>query len=142
MGTLTGDHGDEAGGVSREEAVRFANAYVGAYNERDLEAMIALMDETIVSYPARLFGPRQDIGHDGVRAWWQAMVERDQWYDVTIRDVRVVGEDRIAAIGDIYDGGEPISSWGIVFRVRDGLIVESRSYLTDVDLLEELGLLG
>ena len=125
-----------------EQAVRFADAYVGAYNGRDLEAMLSLMDENIVSYPSRLFGPRQDIGHEGVRAWWQAMIDRDQWYKVAIRDVRVVGKERIAAVGDIYDAGEPISSWGVVFRVRDGLIVESRSYLSDAELLEELGLLG
>jgi ketosteroid isomerase-like protein len=70
------------------------------------------------------------------------MVERDQWFQVVVRDVRVVGEDRVAALGQIHENGEPISSWGVVFRVRDGLIVESRSYLSDEELLEELGLLG
>jgi hypothetical protein len=30
----------------------------------------------------------------------------------------------------------------VVIRVRDGLIVESRSYLSDRELLDELGLLS
>ena len=142
MDALTRDHATVPEALSHEEAWRLANAFVGAYNDRSLESMLALMDPDIVSYPSRLFGPRQDIGHDGVRAWWQTMVERDQWYKVVIRDVRAVGEDRVAALGHIHDHGEPVSSWGVVFRVRDGLIVESRSYLSDEELLAELGLLG
>jgi ketosteroid isomerase-like protein len=142
MDALTRDDGAIPDALSHEQAVWFADAFVGAYNDRKLDAMLALMDENIVSYPSRLFGPRQDTGHEGVRAWWQTMTERDQWYEVVIRDVRVVGGDRVAAVGDIHDHGEPLSSWGVVFRVRDGLIVESRSYLSDEELLDELGLLG
>ena len=142
MQGLTREDGPVPGGLTQDEAVRLASAYVGAYNDRDLDAMLALMDDRIVSYPARLFGRRQDVGYGGVRAWWQAMVERDQWYRVVVRGVRVVGDDRVAAVGDIHENGEPVSSWGVVFRVRDGLIVESRSYLSDEDLLDELGLLG
>jgi ketosteroid isomerase-like protein len=142
MDALTRDDSFVPDALTHEAAVRLAQDYVGAYNDRSLESMLALMDPDIVSYPSRLFGPRQDIGHDAVRAWWQTMAERDQWYEVVIRDIRVVGEDRVAALGQIHDHGEPVSSWGVVFRVRDGLIVESRSYLSDEDLLAELGLLG
>lgn len=130
------------GPLTREAAARLARDYAAAYNDRDLEAMLALMDENVVSYPSRLFGPRQDIGHEDVRDWWQTMVDRDQWYEAVIREVRMVGEDRVAALGQILDQGEPISSWGVVFRVRNGLIVESRSYLSDEELLDELGLIG
>jgi hypothetical protein len=55
-------------------AVRLAESYVAAYNSRDLEAMPAVLDENVVSHPARLFDIRASIGHAGVRAWWEAMV--------------------------------------------------------------------
>jgi hypothetical protein len=133
--------GGRGGAMTRERALRLAEAYVGAYNDRDLEAMLALMDESVVSYPARLFGQRRTNGHAGVRAWWQSMVESDRWYAVVIREVRPLMPDRIAILGDLLDHGEPLSPWGAIVRVDNGLIVESRSYLSDDELLEELGVL-
>lgn len=125
-----------------EAATRLAHAYVDAYNNRDLEGMLALMDEGVVSHPSRLFGIRQHEGHAGVRDWWQAMVDSGRWYQVVIRDVRQPEPDCVVALGEIRDQGQPVSPWGVVVRLRGGLIVESRSYLSDEDLLEELGLLG
>ena len=128
-------------GLTREQAVRLAEAYVGAYNGRDLEAMLALLDENVVSYPARLFGQRQTNGHAGVRDWWQTMVDSGRWYEVAIREIRALAPDRVAILGDLLDHGERVSPWGVVARVHDGLIVESRSYLSDDELLDALGVL-
>ncbi len=127
--------------LTREQAVRLAHGYVAAYNERDLSAMLALQDEHVVSYPARLFGNRAHAGHAGVRAWWDAMVASGRWYEVVVHDVRQLGPDRLAVLGEIRDDGEVLSPWGVLVRVRNGLIVESHSYLSDEDLLEALGLI-
>ncbi len=35
-----------------------------------------------------------------------------------------------------------LSPWAVVVRIRNGLIVESHSYLSEEELLDELGLLG
>jgi ketosteroid isomerase-like protein len=133
--------GHDGDALTDEQAVRLARAYVDAYNRRELEAMIALMDEQVVSYPSRMFGTRENVGHEGVRAWWQAMVDSGRWYEVAIKDVRRLEPDRVAVLGEIFDQGEPLSPWGVVVRVRNGLIVESRSYLSDEELLDEVGLL-
>ena len=42
--------------LTRAEAVKLVQSYVAAYNNRDLDAMLALQDENVVSCPARLFG--------------------------------------------------------------------------------------
>jgi SnoaL-like domain len=118
-----------------------AERYVAAYNARDLEAMLILQDENVVSYPARLFGQRVLTGHSGVREWWQTMVDSGRWYDVVIRDMRRLDSDRVAVFGEIRDGGEPLSPWGVVVRVQNGVIVESRSYLSDEQLLLDIGAL-
>ena len=124
--------------LTRAEGARLAERYVGAYNDRDLEAMLAVIDEDVVSYPAPLFGHRPNLGHAGVREWWAAMTANGRWYTVIIGEVRQLESDRLAILGEIRDNDEPISPWGVVIRIRNGLIVESRSYLSDTELLESL----
>jgi ketosteroid isomerase-like protein len=132
---------DERRQLTRAEAVSLAQRYVAAYNDRDLDAMLALQDENVVAYPSRLFGSRWHVGREGVRAWWEAMVASGRWYEVVIRDILQPGSDRVAILGEIRDQGELLSPWGVVFRVRNGLIIESHSYLSDKQLLDELGVL-
>ena len=127
--------------LTRAEAVRLAQRYVAAYNDRNLEAMLELQHENVVSYPSRLFGVREITGRDGVRVWWEAMVASGRWYEVVVDDIRQIGPDRVAILGEIRDGGERLIPWVVVMRVRDGLIIESHSYLSDEELLESLGLL-
>lgn len=126
--------------MTRELAVSIAERYVGAYNDRDLDAMLAVQDENIVSYPSRLAGARPHAGHAGVRAWWETMAANDQWYDVVINEIRQLDANRVAILGEIRDHGERISPWCALIRIRNGLIVESRSYLSESDLLDRLGL--
>ena len=127
--------------VTHAEAISLAERYVAAYNERDLEAMLRLQAEDVVSYPTRLFGQRVITGHAGVRDWWQTMIDCDRWYEVGVNEVRVLDGDRVAVFGEVRERGEPLSPWGLVVRIRDGLIVESRSYLSDEQLLTEIGAL-
>jgi ketosteroid isomerase-like protein len=128
--------------LTHDEAVLLAARYVGAYNDRDLEAMLAVLDENVVSHPAPLFGRRPHVGHAGVREWWESMVDSGRWYQVVVSEVRDIEADRFAILGELREAGEVLSPWGVLIRVRDGLIIESRSYLSDTGLLENLRLLG
>ncbi|HTY97039.1 MAG TPA: nuclear transport factor 2 family protein [Solirubrobacteraceae bacterium] len=127
--------------LTRAQATALAERYVGAYNARDLDGMLEVLDESIVSHPSRLVGATDHEGHDGVRAWWKAMEDRGDWYEVGIREIRQPDPDRVAILGDIYDEGERVSPWCLIMRIRGGLIVESHSYLSDADLLDRLGLM-
>ncbi|HEX3691831.1 MAG TPA: nuclear transport factor 2 family protein [Solirubrobacteraceae bacterium] len=128
--------------LTRAQAVSLAERYVGAYNNRDLQAMLAVQDENVVSYPSRLAGAQRHEGHAGVRAWWDTMVASGQWYEVVIREIRQPSVDQVAILGEIRDQGERMSPWCVVIRVRDDLITESHSYLSESDLLVRLGLIG
>jgi hypothetical protein len=77
-----------------------------------------------------------------VRAWWDTMVASGRWYEVVVSEVRRVESHRFAILGEIRDNGNLISPWGVLVRVRHGLIIESHSYLSDKELLEALGLLS
>ena len=70
------------------------------------------------------------------------MVTSGRWYEVVVHEVRQLEPDRLAILGELRDQGELLSPWGVLVRVRNGLIVESRSYLSDNDLLESLSLIG
>ncbi len=121
--------------------VDVARRYVDAYNKRDLDAMLAVMDEDVVSYPAPLYGHRPHFGHSGVRAWWATMASNDA-PEVVVSEVRQLGSGRVAVLGEIRSpGGRRLSPWAVIVVVRNGLIIESRSYLSDEALLSELGLL-
>jgi ketosteroid isomerase-like protein len=122
---------------------RLGHAYVAAYNARDLDAMLAVLDPDVVAYPSPLFERRPaNLGHDGVRVWWQTMVEAGRWYEVVVRHVRPASDGQWAIVGDIHQDGDAVSPWLLVFRIRDGLISESRSYLSDEHVVAELGRLS
>jgi ketosteroid isomerase-like protein len=123
------------------DAVQIAERYVGAYNARDLDAMLAVMDKNVVSHPAPLFGHRPHFGHAGVREWWAAMMEDDHTLDVVVNELRQIEPDRVAVLGEIRTNGQRLSPWAVLVKVRGGLIVESRSYLSDPKLLNQLQLL-
>ena len=92
-------------------AVRLAERYVGAYDGRDLDVMLAVPDKNVLSYPARLFGRRPHRGHAGVREWWEAMAAGGRWYEGVVSEVRLLASDRFAILGEIRDRSEPISPW-------------------------------
>jgi hypothetical protein len=119
------------------EADRLARRYVAAYNDQDLEAMLALLDEQVTIHPSPLFERRPHYaGHTGVREWWETMVASGRWYEVGIAEVRRMEEDRWAIVGEIRDGADVLSPWVVLLRVRNALIIESRSYLSDEGLLD------
>jgi uncharacterized protein with HEPN domain len=104
--------------------------------------MLAVSDEHVAIHPARLFERRpQYTGHAGAREWWETMLASGRWYEVVVTEVRQVGEDRCAILGEIRDERDPLSPWIALLRVRNALIIESRSYLSDEGLLDA-GLLG
>jgi ketosteroid isomerase-like protein len=131
---------DRASGslADADAMIRVAERYVGAYQDRDLSAMLAVMDENVVSYPAPLFGHRPHVGHAGVREWWAAMMARKETYDVVVSQVRQLDSGRVVVLGELHSDGRRLSPWAVVVRMRGGLIVESRSYLSDEKVLDDL----
>jgi ketosteroid isomerase-like protein len=130
----------QASVATASDARRLGHAYVAAYNGRDLDAMLAVLDPQVVAYPSPLFERRPaNIGHDGVRMWWQTMVDAGRWYEVVISHIREAADGQWAIVGEIQQGGEFQSPWLLLFRITDGLISESRSYLSDEHVVAELG---
>jgi hypothetical protein len=124
------------------EPERLARGYIAALNERELEPLLEFVDPAIEFYPTALSRTRRRyVGHAGIQEWLETAEARGNRYHGHVTEVRNLGGDRWAILGDVLFDGEKTAPLGVVIRLRDGLIIESRSYLSDEDLLRELGLL-
>ena len=124
------------------EPVLLAERCVDSYKDRDLDALLRLMDENVVTHPLPLFGFGPHRGHAGVREWWAAMEDSGLEYELVVGEVRQLAPDRVAILGELHHDGKSLGPWALLMRLRNGLIIESRSYLSDEETLERLGLLG
>ena len=65
-----------------QENVELTYRAFDAFNRRDLDASLALMDDDVEGMPRTVFMDGSYHGHDGMRRWW------DNWLD-TFPDFRI-----------------------------------------------------
>jgi len=116
---------------------------IDAYNERDMDAMLARFDDDVVWHTTPGFlwpGPYR--GREAVRElfehWWQG-------WDTGYADAEelVEADDRVMVSADVHgrsagDGLDVHVELNWVFHVRDGLIDLVRSYGSPADARAEL----
>jgi ketosteroid isomerase-like protein len=117
--------------------------FIAAYNRRDDDAIVALTDPAMVIYPTPLSRPLREIaGHDGIRAWIETVRRENPSYRADVLGARAIDVDRWAVRGRIVVHDEQASPLVMLVRVKDGKLSEMRSYLSDEEVLRELGLIG
>ena len=81
-----------------QENLELAYRAAEAFNRRDLDGLLALMDDDVevVSRIVVLEGGLR--GHDGVRRWWQNWLDTWPDYEVEVVEVRDAGDVTVAAI--------------------------------------------
>jgi ketosteroid isomerase-like protein len=112
------------------------------FNRRDAEAMIALADPGVVSYPAILSRARgRYVGHKGLRNWVRDVSDADHGHTVAASEVRRVEEERWAVLGQVMIDEAPISPFTAFVRVHRGLVGEVREFLSDEAILSQVAYL-
>jgi ketosteroid isomerase-like protein len=83
--------------MSREN-VGLLRASYDAFNRRDLDANLALMDDDVQGHPraAALEGTYQ--GHDGMRRWWKDLLDAFPDMTATVGEALDLGDLTVAAI--------------------------------------------
>jgi ketosteroid isomerase-like protein len=127
-------------GSRRPEAV--VERWISAFNERDLSAMLACLDDEVEFHPLKLHGIAATYaGHLGVRRWFAQVTELG--HDHQIVDFQILSRSpaTIVATGGLTFGGEPVDTpFCAVHRVRRGRIVSAHHYMSDPGTLDRLGL--
>ena len=81
-----------------QENVELAHRAAEAFNRRDLDAFLALMDDD-VEIASRIVVIEGGLrGHDGVRRWWQNWLDTWPDYKVDVVEVRDAGDVTLAAL--------------------------------------------
>jgi ketosteroid isomerase-like protein len=70
-----------------QENVKLVYRAYDALNQRDLDAVLALMDDDVEIVPRTAAIEGSLHGHEGVRRWWKNML--DVWPDLTVEVVEV-----------------------------------------------------
>jgi len=127
-----------------QENVRLVYEVIDAFNRRDLDAYLALMDDDVEAVPrgARIHGSY--YGHDGIRRSWENVFE--VWPDFTVQavEVRDLADLTVAAIGTRGHGaGSDIPLDETVWQVarwRHGKCFWWRTFDTRAEAVEVAGL--
>ena len=117
--------------------------WVEAFNSRDLDGMLGLLDPGVHFHPLRLVGLDGSYrGHDGVRRWFDGLQRLGHEHHIDLSGVRSAGHSQVLAAGSVRLAGQAgFAPFSALHRLVGGQIVSMHHYLSDPDLLERLGLL-
>lgn len=124
--------------------VELAQRVYEAVNRRDLEALLALVDDEVTLLAIAAYVDGGYHGHGGVRQWWENMFEAFPDYTIDIGEVRDFGNATLAALRILGHGSES----GAPFEQRLFQIIEWRfakavrveSFRSEAEALEAAGL--
>ena len=129
--------------MSREN-VELARRCVDAFNERDLDALLALMHEDVEGAPPLASIEGSYHGHVGIRRWWESLFSGLPDFTIEIVEVWDLGEATVAVLQNRAHG---VSSEALVEqrlwlagRWRDGKVAWWRTFHTEAEALEAVGL--
>jgi ketosteroid isomerase-like protein len=129
--------------MSREN-VELADRIADAFNRRDLDAFLAVMDDDVVAVPPLASMEGDYHGHAGIRRWWKSLFEILPDFSIEVVAVRDLGDFTIAALlnratSAATDTVIEQRLW-LVAQRRDGKAVWWRTCRSEAEALEAVGL--
>ena len=127
-----------------QENVELALRAFDAFNRRDLDAFLALMDDEveIVSRIAAMEGGLHGV--DGMRRFWETMFTAFPDYDIEVVDMRDLGDVTLASLRALGHGaGSDVPFEDLLWhasRWRRGKCISWRAFETEGEALEVVGL--
>jgi ketosteroid isomerase-like protein len=129
-----------------EENVMLLHGVFDAFNRRDIDAFLTLCDPDVefISYWLQVEGGGSYRGHDGVRDWWERLLEVYPDFTAEVEDVRDLGDRTITRVcfhGHGVASDVPIGQtmWQVA-EFRHGQIIGWRFVTSEVDALEAAAL--
>ncbi len=129
--------------MSQENADLHRGA-IAAFNNRDLGALLALMDEDVTASTQTTAMEGRFSGHDGIRRWWGGMFDAFPDWTIEVLDVRDFRDGTVVAIrahGHGAVSGAPVERFTFqAARWRGGKALQWHTAETEVEALEAVGL--
>jgi ketosteroid isomerase-like protein len=132
-------------GDERESNIELTERGYRAWNEDDLEALVAICHPEVEYYTSGVFPGLQTVyeGKEGIRRWWAEFHE--PWREIKVIPERIADRpDGVAVlvrfVGKGRQGIETTMSFINTIEVRDGLAVRFDSQPPTEEALTELGL--
>jgi ketosteroid isomerase-like protein len=124
-----------------EELVRRA---IQAINDRDLDALLAVMHKEVEAAPLLAAMEGRYHGHDGIRRWWASLLDTFPDFRIEVLQVREIGEATVAALDATGRGAgsdTPIdaTNWQVSW-FRDDKCIRWRVYSSKSEAFEAEGL--
>jgi ketosteroid isomerase-like protein len=131
--------------MSREN-VELAQQAFDAFNRRDLDAFLALMDAEVEAMSRLVAMEGGYRGHDGIRHWWQNLLDAFPDYTLETVEARELGHLTLTTLrtrGHGADSDTPfVDTVWILVDWRDKKAVRWRVLSTESEALEAVGLRG
>lgn len=127
-----------------QENVELVYRAFDAFNRRDLDANLALMDDDVESLPRAVAMEGSYHGHEGTRRWWEDLLDVFPDFTVQVVEVRDLGDVTLAALrvlghGAGSDTPTEEAIWHVA-RWRRGKCIWWRTFSTSDEALEAAGL--
>ena len=129
-----------------QENVELHHRAIDAFNRRDLDAFLTLMDDDVEVVPraGAMEGESSYRRHEGVRRWWNTVLDVFPDWNIEVLAVRDLGDLTVADLfvrGHGAGSGAPANqaTWQMA-RWRRGKCVWWRFFETRAEALEAVGL--
>jgi ketosteroid isomerase-like protein len=134
---------DTARAMSQEN-VELAQQAFDAFNRRDMGAFLALMDADVEAVSRLVAMEGGYHGHDGIRHWWQNLLDAFPDYTLETVEARELGNLTLATLrsrGHGADSDTPfVDTVWVVVHWRDKKAVRWRVCTSESEALEAVGL--
>ena len=128
-----------------QENVDLTSRAFQAFDDRDLDALLAVLDEDVEAFPILAGLDGGYSGHDGVRRWWAGLLGGFPDINVEVLEVRDLGELTVALVRVSGRGAESDTPFDAavwqVNRWRRGKCTHWHAYNSESDALEAARLL-
>jgi ketosteroid isomerase-like protein len=115
-----------------------------AFNDRDLDGLLAVLDEDVEVVPILAAMEGSYHGHDGIRRWWAGLLGGFPDISVEVLEVRDLGDVTVTVVRVSGRGAESDTPFDAavwqVHQWRHGKCIRWHAYPSESEALEAVGL--
>jgi hypothetical protein len=124
------------------ETVRLAYRVIDAFNRRDLDDFLALMDPDVEAQSRLAVIEGEYHGHEGTRRWWANLLDAMPDLAAEVEDVQLRGDFTVARLGLALSGPAPAQRSALwhVAQWRNAKVIWWSAHQSEAEALEAVAL--